>query len=124
MRRFDKLNNIRKANLLSEQRYLETKKMISEGIPSKEFLAKLEDPLDILASGRYPIERISKEVNGGYEILGLSPFELLKGSTIRNISQNIWGIYDKNVKDYEMARLTTSEKDGEHYVFKYRINAD
>jgi hypothetical protein len=30
MRRFDKLNNIRKANLLSEQRYLETKGLLKE----------------------------------------------------------------------------------------------
>ena len=30
MRRFDKLNNIRKANLLSEQRYLQSKQILTE----------------------------------------------------------------------------------------------
>jgi hypothetical protein len=122
MRRFDKTENIAKANLLAEQRYLETKKMINESLMTNDELAKLESPLDRLVDRQQPIEHIAKEVRGGYEILDLHPYELIKGYKITQKSHNVWGLYDKNVIDHEMATLITQNKYGNNIVTKYRIN--
>lgn len=46
MRRFDKLNNIRKANLLSEQRYLETKTLINENVTTLNDILNNKGSLD------------------------------------------------------------------------------
>jgi len=64
MRRFDKKDNIRKANLLSEQRYLESKGLISEG---KYFADILERGTKIKFNGRDAIV-IAMESNPYQEI--------------------------------------------------------
>jgi hypothetical protein len=93
--------------------------MINESIMTNDESPKLKTPLDRLASGEHPIEHI---VNGEYEILGLQPYELLKGYKIIHSSHNVWGLYVKNVIDHEIATLTTENKGGKNYVIKYIIN--
>jgi hypothetical protein len=60
---------------------------------------------------QHSIENISKELdNQTYVILGLSPFQALKGYIIKKISMNVWGLFDKRVRDKEVAQLTVNEK--------------
>tara|TARA_Y100001937_G_C7072044_1_gene308890 strand:+ start:749 stop:1093 length:345 start_codon:yes stop_codon:yes gene_type:complete len=54
----------------------------------------------------YPIEDIAKKLSTGtYEILGLSPFQTLKGYRIKQINDSNWGLYDKRVRDHKVAQL-------------------
>lgn len=83
----------------------------------KEDLGKsynpIEEALDTIKGNpeQYSIENIAKELdNQTYEVLGLSPFQALKGYRIKKISMNVWGLFDKRVRDLEVAQLNVNEK--------------
>lgn len=82
--------------------------------PIKDALKKLK------GNKAYPIENIAKELgNQTYEILGLSPFQALKGYRIKQISDSVWGLYDKHVRDHKVAELKI---DNQGQVIDFKMN--
>jgi len=67
----------------------------------------IENALEQLKGNEaYPIEDIAKKLpTGTYEILGLSPFQTLKGYRIKQVNDSNWGLYDKRVRDHKVAQL-------------------
>ena len=72
----------------------------------------IKDALEQLKGNEsYPIKNITKELGKQtYEILGLSPFQALKGYRIKQISDFVWGLYDKHVRDHKVAKLTINNQ--------------
>ena len=91
----------------------------------KEDLGKsIEEALGTIKGNpeQYPIENISKELdNQTYVILGLPPFQALKGYIIKNISDIIWGLYDKHVRDHKVAELKINQKG---QVIDFKMNPE
>ena len=83
----------------------------------------IENALEQLKGNKaYPIENISKELgNQTYEILGLSPFQALKGYRIKQISGYVWGLYDKRVRDHEVAELKINNQG---QVINFKMNPE
>ena len=82
----------------------------------------IEDALEQLKGNKTPIENIAKELgNQTYEILGLPPFKALKGYRIKQISSFVWGLYDKRVRDHEVAKLKINQKG---QVIDFKMNPE
>lgn len=77
------------------------------------YYVSIEEALGIIKRNpqEYPIDHIAKELgNQTYEVLGLSPFQALKGYRIKKISMFVWGLFDKRVRDQQVAQLKVNDK--------------
>ena len=94
-------------------------KIVKRILKEEDNFDPIENALEQLKDNQqYPIEDIAKELgNQTYEILGLSPFQTLKGYRIKQISDIIWGLYDKRVRDHKVAELKIN-KQGQVVDFK------
>jgi hypothetical protein len=93
MRRFDKRTNIIKANLLAEQRYLESKGLIKEEENTKSTIQKPED-LDKLIISAFSGDNLGFKINNVYKANVSNHYQRRSDTPIIDFSINVYGSND------------------------------
>lgn len=81
MRRFDKINNIKKVNILAEQRYLQSKGLINESeelINEKLALIDWNEYVNLVADAYEKVQDFDSKITGAWEALNKSNHTLFK----------------------------------------------